>query len=236
MNILGNDRYVFTPSCNAAFGNSPSPYVGVFERLSNGELANTNAGVDIPAAPMDTSYPGGPVPGYYCPFAMATDPTNHAAITLNAFDNVDGGDGDGSFYGPVVIATFTADSKGNLKTTSTYKNMAVAETSPGGSIDGNSIPMRMSPSGKLLALGGSGLEIFHFNGGDPVTKYKLLLTTDSIGSILWDEDNHMYALGSDAKGAGRLWVYTATPTGVTEAPGSPYPITNAGGMVVHTLK
>jgi hypothetical protein len=236
MNILGNDRYVYTPSCNAAFGNSPSPYVGVFERLSNGELATTNAGVDIPAPPMDTSYPGGPVPGYYCPFAMATDPTGHAAMTLNAFDNVDGGDGDGSFYGPVVIATFTADSKGNLKTTSTYKNMAVSETSPGGSILYGSGPMRMSPSGKLLAVGGSGLELFHFNGGSPVKKYKTLLPADSIGQILWDNDNHMYALGSDASGAGKLWIYTVTPTSITEAPDSPHSITSAGGMVVQTLK
>ena len=95
--------------------------------------------------------------------------------------------------------------------------------------------MRMSPSGKLLAVGGSGLEIFHFNGGSPLTKYKTLLTTDGIGQILWDNDNHMYALGSDAKG-GKLWVYTVTPTSVTEAPGSPYSITNAGSMVVQPLK
>jgi hypothetical protein len=106
--------------------------------------------------------------------------------------------------------------------------MAVAETGGG--------TMRTSPSGKLLAVGGSGLEIFHFNGGSPLTKYKTLLTTDSIGQILWDDDNHMYALGSDTKGTGKLWVYTVTLTSVAEAPGSPYSITNAEGMVVQTLK
>jgi hypothetical protein len=228
LSILGNDEYAYSPNCAAAFGNSPSPSVTVFQRISSGELVTVNAGADIPAAPMDTSYPGGPVPGYYCPLTMATDPANHAAMTLNAFDNVDGGDGEGDFYGPVVIAAFTADAKGNLKTTSTYKNMAVAETGGG--------TMRMSPSGKLLAVGGSGLEIFHFNGGSPLTKYKTLLTTDGIGQILWDNDNHMYALGSDTKGTGKLWVYTVTPTSLAEAPGSPYSITNAGGMVVQTLK
>ena len=228
LSILGNDEYAYSPNCAAAFGNSPSPSVTAFQRISNGELATVNAGTAIPAAPMDTSYPGGPVPGYYCPLMMATDPTDHAAMTLRAFDNIGGGDGEGGFYGPVVIATFTADAKGNLKTTSTYKNMAVAET--GGST------MRMSPSGKLLAVGGSGLEIFHFNGGSPLTKYKTLLTTDGIGPILWDNDNHMYALGSDTKGTGKLWVYTVTPTSVEEAPGSPYSITNEGGMVVQPLK
>ncbi len=226
LSILGNNEFAYSPNCAAAFGNSPSPSVTAFQRISSGELVTANAGIAIPAAPMDTSYPGGPVPGYYCPLTMATDPTDHAAMMLYAFDNVDGGDGEGDFYGPVVIATFTADSKGNLKTTSTYKNMAVAETGVG--------PMRMSPSGKLLAVGGAGLEIFHFNGGSPATKYKMLLPTENIGSILWDKDNHMYALGSDAKGA-KVWVYTVTPTSVTEAPGSPYSIANAGSIYVQTL-
>ncbi len=228
LNISGNDKFVYTPSCGAAFGNSPYPYVGVWERLSSGELTTTNSGVALPAAPEDINYPGGPVPGYYCPFSMATDPTGHAAIILQAFDNIGGGDGEGDFYGPSVIATFTADSKGNLKTTSTYKNMAVAATGNG--------PMRMSPSGKLLAVGGSGLELFHFNGGNPVTKYKTLLSGDGVGSILWDNDNHMYVLGSTAKGASELWVYTVTPTSVTEAAGSPYAITNPGNMVVQSLQ
>jgi hypothetical protein len=231
INVLGNNQFVYSPDCAAAFGNGPSPQVTVFQRLSSGEgeLVTANAGVTIPAAPIDTSDGS---TGYYCPLAMATDPTNHAAMTLQA---VDYNDDDGTTYGPVVIATFTADAKGNLKTTSTYKNMAVSEPgggptgAPGGS-------MRMSPSGKLLAIGGSGLELFHFNGGNPATKYKLLLTTDNIGSILWDNDNHMYVLGTDTKGAGKLWVYTVTPTSVTEAPGSPYSITNAGGMVVQPLK
>jgi hypothetical protein len=58
--------------------------------------------------------------------------------------------------------------------------------------------LRMSPSGKLLAARGTGgVSIFHFNGGSPVTQYKALLTTDGVGRILWDNDNHMYALGSD---------------------------------------
>jgi hypothetical protein len=230
INVLGNNQFVYSPGCQAAFGNGPSPQVTVFQRLSNeeGELVTAKAGVALPAAPIN---PSDGSAGYYCPLTMATDPTNHAAITLQA---VDANDDDGATYGPVVIATFTADAKGNLTTTSTYKNMAVVEPgggptgSPGGAI-------RMSPSGKLLAIGGAGLELFHFNGGSPATKYKLLLTGDTIGSLLWDNANHLYALGSDTKGSGKLWVYTVTPTSVTEAPGSPYSITNAAGMVVQAL-
>jgi len=229
--MLGNNQYAYSPDCAAAFGNGPSPQVTVFQRLSSGELVTAKAGVALPAAPVDTSNPdsGGPHSGYYCPLTMATDATNHAAMTLQAYDPDDSAD-----YGPVVIATFTEDAKGNLKTTSTYKNMAVSEPgggptgAPGGS-------MRMSPSGKLLAVGKSGLEIFHFNGGNPVTKYKTLLPGFNVTQILWDNSNHMYAIGKTSAGAGKLYIYTVTPTSVTLAPGSPYSIASPGNIVVQPL-
>ena len=224
INILGNNRFVYSPDCAAAFGNGPSPQVTVFQRVSSGEIVTANAGVAIPAAP-----PNGPDSGYYCPLTMATDPTNHAAMTLQAVDSEDD-----ATYGPVVIATYTADANGNLKTTSTYKNMAVS--APGGGPTGApGGSMRMSPSGKLLAVGGNGLEIFHFNGGNPVTKYKTLLSGFTVSQILWDNSNHMYAIGTTSTGAGKLYVYTVTPTSVTEAPGSPYSITSPGNIVVQPL-
>ncbi len=235
LGILGNNKFAYSPSCGAAFGNSPFPIVVPFQRLSNGELASWAANVAIPAPPVDEQAPGGPTPGYYCPSEIATDPTNHVAITFYALTQTGGEDGGNINYGPVVIATYTADAKGNLTTTSTYKNMATLPMGPDDTCLACNT-LRMSPSGKLLAAGGSGVVLFHFNGGAQATKYKTLLTTDGIGQILWDNNNHMYAIGSDTKGAGMLWVYTITPTSVTEAPGSPYSITNPGSMVVQTLK
>lgn len=226
LHILGNNKFAYAPSCFAAFGNSPYPDVVPFQRLSNGELVSASAGVAIPAPPLDDSDPSNPTPGYYCPYDLATDPTNHAAITLYALEDTPGEDGGNVGYGPMVIATYTADARGNLATTSTYENMAKLPWWPN--------TMRMSPSGKLLAVGASGVILFHFNGGSPVTKYKTLLSGDTIGQILWDNNNHMYVTGSDNKG-GKLWVYTVTPTSVTAAPGSPYLISNAGGMVVQPL-
>jgi hypothetical protein len=230
LNILGNNEYAYTPECTDFDAPSPIIYqdnnfhaaIVIYHRSSDGELVDSNATYTFPAAPNDSSDPTQPSPGFYCPSTAATDPTNHIAMLLQAVDgNL------AEYYGPTVIATYTADAHGNLTTTSTYKNMAVSETGGGA--------MRMSPSGKLLAVGGSGLQIFHFNGGNPITKYKLLLSGDGVGQILWDNDNHMYALGNDAKG-GKLWVYTVTPTSVTEAPGSPYSIANEGGMYVQPLK
>jgi len=237
INILGNNQFIYTPSCNAAFGNGPYPYVGVFRRSSSGKLATTTSGVAIPAAPNDTYSPeGGSTPGYYCPIAMATDPTNHVAMTLYAIDNDT--DGGGAIYGPRVIATYAADANGNLKTTSTYKNMATLPVD--NDYEGDCLAcsaLSIAPSGKLLAAGGpAGVLLFHFNGGSPVTKYKTLLAGNNIGTILWDNDNHMYALGTDSKGTEKLWVYTVTTSSVAEASGSPYAITNAGGMYVQPLK
>jgi hypothetical protein len=217
MSILGNNDFAYSVVCEFPYGNGATAELTVFQRLSSGELATANAGVTVPAAPVD---PAEGTAGYYCPISMATDPTNHAAITFQAW----GYQGTAT-YGPIVIATYTADSKGNLHTTSTYKNMAVSEVGSG---------MRMSPSGKILAVGGEGVQLFHFNDGSPLTKYKTLTSSEANGTILWDNDNHMYALGSDAKG-GKLWVYTVTPTSVTEAPGSPYSIPNAAGFVVQPL-
>jgi len=92
----------------------------------------------------------------------------------------------------------------------------------------------MSPSGKLLAAGGSGGVVLSiFNGGEPATKYKTLLANDNIGSILWDKDNHMYALGSDAKG-GKLWVYTVTPTSARKRPAHPTRSRMPRAWFVHT--
>ena len=218
MSVLGNNEFAYSVICEFPYGNGATSEMTVFQRLSSGELMTAKAGVATPAAPID---PSEGTAGYYCPISMATDPTNHAAITFQAWDS----EGDDT-YGPIVIATYTADAKGNLKTTSTYKNMAVSETGGGG--------MRMSPSGKLLAVSGSGVQLFHFNDGSPLTKYKILSPNEANGQILWDNDNHMYALGSDAEG-GKLWVYTVTPTSIKEAPGSPYSITNPGGMYVQPL-
>ena len=90
--------------------------------------------------------------------------------------------------------------------------------------------LAVSPSGKLLAVGGSnGLQVFHFNGGDPITHYTGLLVQGAIGQIAWDNHNHLYAISSKSS---KLFVFTATPTSHHQAPGSPYAITNPWGIAV----
>jgi hypothetical protein len=73
------------------------------------------------------------------------------------------------------------------------------------------------------------LQIFHFNGANPVTPYGGVLTTANISQIRWDSNNHLYALSDSTN---RLYVYTITPTSMSEASGSPYTISNPNALVV----
>ena len=147
---------------------------------------------------------------------VSADPSDHVAVL---------------FYDPTTyIATYTVNSSGDLTTQSTTENMP---TGDGITPD----VMAMSPSGTLLAVGGyGGLQVFHFNGSEPATNYTGLLTTDYIGWLAWDNHNHLYALaagGSDDPNIiENLYVWTITPTSVTEAPGSPYPIPDPQGFAV----
>jgi hypothetical protein len=83
----------------------------------------------------------------------------------------------------------------------------------------------MSPNGELLAVAtGTGVQIFHFNGSKPITKFTGVIGTSGyISDLQWDKSNHLYAING---ASGNLHVYTVTKTTAVEASGSPYP---AGG-------
>ena len=182
----------------------------VVKRGTNGSLSPISA---TTPAPVDQS-------GYsFCPSVPQADPANHLAVAESGFNlNSDQYTGAND-----QIASYTVDGSGNLTTTSTYKNMpstAVATIQN----------MSMSPSGKLLAVGGTkGLQIFHFNGASPVTVDTGLLTSSSISQLYWDTANHLYAISKTAQ---KLYVYTVTATSAVAAPGSPYTVKNASNLIV----
>src|SRR5262249_16689876 len=112
----------------------------------------------------------------------------------------------------------------NVTTTSTVANMPMSDV--GGLI-------AMSLSGKFLAAGGLGLKVFHFNEADPITPFTGLLTNDRIepmeNQIAWDNENNLYAISQSTN---KLSVFTVTAASVTQAPNSPYTITNPSAIVV----
>jgi hypothetical protein len=203
--FIGNNQYAYSAAC------SENMYWGIygFKRESNGMLTQA----DISATP-----PRAPKGYFYCPSQAAADPSNHVAIAMQPVNQQTF-----SPDKPSRLATFTAAADGNLSTTSTAGNMP--ETSVGSVTD-----LNMAPSGKLLAVAGTGgLQIFHFNGANPITAYTGLLTKDEIDQFFWDNQNDLYAI---SRTAGKLFVFTITPSGYHQAPGSPYSIDHPQNIIV----
>jgi hypothetical protein len=202
--FIGNNVYAYSASC---LSNMYWEIIGL-KRNAGGLLTRMNVQAPTPTAKVGD---------FWCPSNVAADPTNHVAIALQAVNpNFDPD-------GPARLATYTADADGNLSTTSTLQNMPFTSV-------GTVKDTKMAPSGKLLAVGGTaGLQVFQFNGSNPITHYTGLLTNDPIDQFFWDNANHLYAI---SHAAGKLFVFTITPTSVSQASGSPYAIGHPQNIIV----
>ena len=208
--FIGNNKYAYAAECDI-YDHEYVPQIYGFERQTNGFTSHIGINAPFPTTPDPERY-------LYCPALTAADPANHVAISFQQIatytdENV----------GTPQLATYTADTSGNLSTASTSSNMPKTDIQ-------YISDLRMSPSGKLLAVAGSsGLQIFHFNGAGPLTRYTGLLTNDEIAQAFWDHDNHLYAISQVSE---KLYVFTITPTSVSQAPGSPYSVPGPLNVVV----
>jgi hypothetical protein len=212
--ILANEKYAY------AANNFEGPVHGAFlngwsgfARESNGTLDLRNPIIEDPGREVDQNgednYP-------WFPQMVTADPSNHLAVAMfNWYAPPFGA------IGAIQLGSYTVDSNGNIRSTNTWAKMPYTDVSP--------VVLNLSPDGKLLAVGGQGgLEVFHFNGAAPVTRYSKVLTTAQTNWIHWDKANHLYALST----SGKLYVYTITPTSIAAAPGSPYTISGPAGLFV----
>ena len=208
--ISANNKYFY----NTALG-IDGYGIYMMDRTPNGTLLTP------PSGEPNISLPANMTGRVFFPTGISADPTNHVAV---AFENVS----DNQYPRPVgsnQLGVYTANAQGVLTTMSTYKNMPKVSV-------GDTLQMRMSTSGRLLAVGGStGLEIFHFNGGNPLTIFSTPIKNVPILAVRWDNYNHLFAVGE----SGKLYVFTATPTSITQAPGSPYSIPGAQNLIVQPL-
>jgi hypothetical protein len=203
LSFIGNNKYAYGSSCYHF-----TPSIFGFMRNSDETLSYLNINPLLPVAQKGD---------FYCPNLAAADPTNHLAIPVQELT------GNWGQVGPPQLATYTVDSSGNPTTNSTYWNMPKLAVQA-------VVDVSMAPPGKLLAVGGTaGLQVFHFHGGNPITHYTGLLTKDQVDQFFWDNDNHLYAI---SQSAGKLFVFTITPTRFSQAPGSPYTITNPQNIIV----
>jgi hypothetical protein len=202
LSFIGDNVYAYTSGCYEG-----DQQILGYRRNSDGSLTPLNITPAIPAAS------GGNI---YCPYLAAADPTSHVAISMTPTSYVQP-------VGPPQIAVYTADSSGNLTTNSTMANMPTTKVS-------SLTNLAMAPSGQLLAVSGTaGLQVLHFNGANQATNYTPLLINAQVDQMFWDNANHLYAI---SRSAGKLYVFTVTPTSYSQAPGSPYPITSPLGIIV----
>ena len=206
--FIGNNVYAYTAV------NSACTYYGIygFKRESNGMLVSGGALANLPTPPQNFRR--------YVPDLLAADPTNHLAVLMQPANPP------GCAEGTLQLATYSVDSSGVIRTKSNHGNMPPTLIS-------NPYDMKMSPSGKLLAVAGQqGLQIFHFNGANPITHDTGLLTTDPVNQVFWDRSDHLYAI---SQATGKLRVYTITPKSVQLAPGSPHVIQNPQHLIVQSV-
>jgi hypothetical protein len=211
ISVLGNNKFAYSTGCDTDV--TTEQLTRGMRRESSGYLQTFPVTIDLPKAKAGD---------IYCPFSLASDPSNHLAFVMRQLHkDVDEGEPDG----PFVLASYTSNTTtGNLTTKSTTSTMPVLAS--------DFFDLSISPSGKLVAAGGaSGFQVFHFNGGDPITKYTgVFHSSEQFLEFGWDKSNHLYALSQNA-----LHVYNATSTSVKEAPGSPYPIPEASSVIVLSL-
>jgi hypothetical protein len=209
--LSGNGNYAYS----ASFDDGCNVETWGLKRESSGTMLFNNSEIlTVPSTP----------PGWrWNSFVVTADPTNHMAVAMT---------GQSGSFGPCAdtvhltqLASFTVASDGGLSSTNTPANMPTPKVDP--------TVLNMSPSGQFLAVGGNagfgavngtqtpGLQVFLFNGANPIMSFSGVLTGAAIDAIRWDKNNHLYALSNSTK---KLYAYTVTSSGITVVPGSPYAI------------
>ena len=227
ISILGNNDYAYSALNDSCMYGGVSSFARENSGLLNFTTNSTITPEFGPPAPAGATSSGVKLPSYAAGMTAA-DNSNHVAMAeYPCFAQ------NGVAATQVQLATYTADANGNLTTTDTSATMPATAISTPQS-------MKISPSGSYLAIGGiGGLQVFNFNGASPITTLTKVLTTDSITQVMWDKSNHLYAItltgtayGSNSVSPGKLHVYTVTSSGATEAPGSPYTITQPVSIAI----
>ncbi|HUY94055.1 MAG TPA: hypothetical protein VMU71_02110 [Terracidiphilus sp.] len=112
--------------------------------------------------------------------------------------------------------------------------------------------MYFSPDGSILALAGFGLDLYHFNGAEPITNFKQLHAPGVFNSQLdrtvgtwvsivgWDNQHHFLTITQDNPQTGNpgplYWeIYTATSSSVTQAYRAVLPNQSYYGFAVQRL-
>ena len=219
---MGGNPYAFDAYCN---DETDQGVIQTYKRQSNGDLIFYGETNQMPAAAPGSAY---------CIGQVAADGSNHLAAAVFRIDSQP--HDQGYIYGPYYLASYSADSSGNLTTTSNVDNMpylAVAGTT-------GLSALSISPNNKYVAVGSNnGFEVLHFNGANPPTKFSgAFLTGKRVYKFAWDRAGHLYALsvvGGDPPTT-YISVYNVNSSGVQNISGYPKYIANLGNLTVLPLQ
>ena len=168
--------------------------------------------------------------GVYFPLAMASDNqnlrTSHMAVAVHEDFGACG-----TSSAP-ALASYTVDYYGNLFYNGAMLRTAINPASMAINPEGNLLAVSAATSDPFYTKDGPGLQVFHFNGGNPITGYSNILTKDPISSVAWDKSYHLYAT---SRATNKLYVFTVTPTSITSVAGSPFTLSGPSTLVVRPL-
>jgi hypothetical protein len=221
---MGGNAFAFDSYCD---DETDQGVIQIYKRQSNGNLVFYGEDNHMPAAAPGSAF---------CMGLVAADASNHLAAAVFRIDSQP--HDAGFIYGPSYLASYTADSNGNLTTTSNVNNMPYLPVAGNNGVSSLSI----SPDGKYVAVGGSGngFQVLHFNGGNPPAKFSsALLAGHYIQKFGWDKAHHLYVLSSVNSGGTNntyLSVFNITSSGVQKVAGSPHYIANLTNLIVLDLQ
>jgi hypothetical protein len=89
--------------------------------------------------------------------------------------------------------------------------------------------MAFDPTGQYLAVAGqAGIQMYSLQSGGTLTAIGSIVDPGvPFNVVRWDTSNHLYAIN----GSG-LYAFTSSAGVLTQAPGSPIPLTEAGSLAV----
>jgi hypothetical protein len=221
---MGGNAFAFDSYCD---DETDQGVIQIYRRQSNGNLIFYGEDNHMPAAAPGSAF---------CMGTVAADASNHLAAAVFRIDSQP--HDAGFIYGPSYLASYTADSSGNLTTTSNVDNM------PHLPVAGNNgaTTLSISPDGKYVAVGGSsnGFQVLHFNGSNPPTNFSpALLAGHYILKFGWDKAHHLYVLSAvNSPGAYTTYlsVFNVNSSGVQKVSGSPHYIANLTNLIVLDLQ
>jgi len=184
-----------------------------YSRLSNGSLVRMQPGAQVPPPQQGQGSSS-------CSQAVATSAAGYAAVAWN---------GGYCCGGAPVIATYAIQSNGALSLVANSEQyIGCAQPT-----------MAFDPSGRYLAVGCSGVQVYALGAqGQPTAIGSLQQSTVPFANVAWDSANHLYgvpqsnwqACQSNGSGCG-LHIFNSNAGVLTLAPGAPHAISQPGSLV-----